>query len=570
MARRKINKPTAGMAGKKAVEREMSEIEVRKVRVGLGLKFTAPVSLAMSMLILFMGWRVYDSTAESMKSQLNHQGVFAALIAASPEIDSWEEGYNTVQDLRDRLAAIDAAAVLAGASLPNGEGTQPQALEELRQKEAQHDRAQKTFNKRRLAGLLGAQGALDVYVVDASGAMIANASGRSKLQIDPGRPFALSRSSESKFSSGFYGDEPARFFTHPVKNRKGQRVGAATVVFSERGLQGDLAALKTTIAMFCVTGVLLCAGIAYATSRVLTRPLDHLIKDIKTVAGGDLEHRTKTRSNDELGVLAQTFDQMTKNLAAAEVMRVDLADKEHQVNLAQEVQERLFPKTLPEVRGLTFDASNRLSGELSADLFDTMRLDDGKVGLLVMTASGRGVPAAIVLSMARAIFRTTAAAHAAPSDALKAVNAGLAPDLRRGMYVSALYAVFDPATGHGALASAGHRVPALQYVADSEGLRLIQADGIAIGLDKGPVFDRSLTESAFELEPGDRMVLATEGAFLLQDADGNELGQEAFMRVVLAGSKKGVGPAAILSALANRLHADPGDHDLTLVMATRS
>ena len=138
------------------------------------------------------------------------------------------------------------------------------------------------------------------------------------------------------------------------------------------------------------------------------------------------------------------------------------------------------------------------------------------------------------------------------------------------MYVSALYAILNPDTGESSLASAGHRVPALQFVAKSGGLKKHQADGIAIGLDKGPVFDRSLTETAFTLEPGDRLVLATEGAFLLQDADGNPLGETPFMRVVLAGCKKGAGVEAILSTLETKLGAQPGAHDITVVSATRN
>ena len=187
-----------------------------------------------------------------------------------------------------------------------------------------------------------------------------------------------------------------------------------------------------------------------------------------------------------------------------------------------------------------------------------------------MTASGRGVPAAIVLSMARSLFHAVGVLKGSPGDALRAINRILSQDLRRGMYVSALYAIVDPATGAGTLASAGHRVPALQFVSTSGGLRKLQADGIAIGLDKGPVFDRSLTETAFTLDPGDRLVLATEGAFLLQDASGEALGEDAFLRVVLACCKKGVGVAAILSTLENRLGAQPGDHEVTVVMASRS
>jgi serine phosphatase RsbU (regulator of sigma subunit) len=306
-----------------------------------------------------------------------------------------------------------------------------------------------------------------------------------------------------------------------------------------QGIRAELNALRGKIIIFCILGIVASALVAYFTSKIITRPLGELLLDIKTVASGDLDHQTRPRSQDEIGTLAVAFNQMTRNLAAAEVMRVDLADKERQVSLAHEVQERLFPRKLPSVPGLHIDAANRLAEDLSTDLFDALPLPGNRVGLLVMTASGKGVPAAIVLSMARSLFRAKAQEITSPSEALKAINTLLSPDLRRGMYVSALYAVIDQVSGDGHLASAGHRFPALHYIAESGGLRKIQADGIAIGLDKGPVFDRSLTETPFHLGAMDRLVLATEGASGLVGESGEPIEDQAFMRIVLAASKEG-------------------------------
>ncbi len=249
---------------------------------------------------------------------------------------------------------------------------------------------------------------------------------------------------------------------------------------------------------------------------------------------------------------------------------MSLAEKEHQVSIASEVQERLFPKQLPDSPGLVIDARNRLAGDLSSDLFDVVQLEDGRIGVLVMTSSGRGIPAVLVLSMARAIFRSRAVLAPSPIEALRTVNALLAPDLRRGLYVSALYALIDPATGAGSLASAGQRMPALHFVLASGGLRRIQTSGIAMGLDKGPVFDRSLSEAQFQLAPGDRLVVSTEGILHLTDNGGEALGEDQVLKLVLGACKKGASAEAILAAVAARLGPAPGDHDVTLVTATRS
>jgi len=564
----------------------MSDLGVtRRVRFGLATKFTVPLSLVLSCTIILMGFVVYDKSAESLRLQLTAQGVFAARIAAAPELDSWDKDYNTYRNLTRRVDRVAAEKALAGGGISHTQDptVTPEKLKEIEAAIKKHDELQEAYNVRRLERIIQtkSQGPgiyLDLWILNAAGEAKARASGggeslhyRVNETRTPGRAKA---SPETEIRSGFYAVtqdvDPARFFYHPIKDKDDRVVGKAVVIFSERRIREDLASLQNSIILFCVFGVLGTGVVAFATSKIFTRPLGHLLKDIRSVADGNLEHRTRVRSNDEIGSVASAFDNMTRNLAAAELMRVDLADKEHQVNLAQEVQERLFPETLPEVPGLSLDAKNRLAGDLSADFFDALRLEDGRVALIVMTASGRGVPAAIVLSMARSLFRGNGIREASPGAALSTINRLLSPDLRRGMYVSALYAIVDPSTGDGTLASAGHRVPALQFISQSGGLRKLQADGIAIGLDKGPVFDRSITETPFSLSEGDRLVLATEGAFLLEDSDGDALGEDAFMRVVLACCKKQVGVAGILSTLETKLGAQPGEHDVTVVLASRS
>lgn len=579
MARSKRSMARADTVPERTVDKEMSDLgHVRKVRFGLASKFTTPVALVLSGAIVIMGFVVYGKTSESLQHQLTAQGIFAARIAAAPEIDSWDEDYNTYQNLSDRIGRIAAELALeGGASESSNTELTPQRVKEIRAAIKAHDESQIKYNKRRLAQIIKTAGGpgiyLDLWILNKEGK--AKVTANSNFQFKRTMRITVPASPESEINTGTYstptgGTHPARFFFHPVKNKDGEGVGKAVVVFSESQIQADLDDLKGSIIIFCILGVVGTAAVAFGTAKIITRPLGHLMRDIKAVADGDLEHDTKVRSNDELGSLAHAFNGMTRNLAAAEKMRVDLADKEHQVSLAHEVQERLFPQTLPSPDGMTLDAHNRLAGDLSADYFDAVELADGRLAVIVMTASGRGVPAAIVLSMARSLFRSSGVHQDGPADALRAINRLLSPDLRRGMYVSALYAIINPASGEGLLASAGHRVPALHYVAESGGLKKLQADGIAIGLDKGPVFDRSLTETAFTLGSGDRLVLATEGASLLQDAEGNALGETAFMRVLLAGCKKNASVEAILSALETKLGAQPGDHDVTVVSAMRS
>jgi len=554
----------------------------RQVRFGLAVKFMVPVTAAVSLMIIAMGFAAYDSAAESMSSEIDNAGIFAAKLAAAPEIDSWAPSYNTTADLGRRLGDIAATVELDNGTFEMSDPMEGASTEVMARFQA-FDDTQRRANKRRLNGLIGdSAGALDMLIFRrASGGgkeLYAWASNRKKSDIrgsDVLEKYSVPSSKGTYIYVKWFAAEDgrlvkARIYEHPIINRKAKTVGWAHAVFSVEGLEAGLERLRGTIIAFCALAILVCAATCYASSKMIMRPLKTLLKDLRAVASGDLAHRTRTHSNDEIGLLAQTFDHMTQNLAAAEEMRVDLADKEHQLQIAQDVQERLFQSELPASGDLRLDAANRLAGDLSSDLFDALILENGQLGCLVMTASGRGFPAAIVLSMARSAFRAVAAGFSSPAAALKTLNGTLSPDLRKGMYVSAMYAIIDPHTGEGRLASAGHRVPGLHFVSSQQGGKKLTGDGIALGLDTGPVFEQSLTEVGFTLEPGDRLVLASEGSFLLLGKDGKPLGDQGFFRSIIRACKADASAKDMLTTVVKGLHAEPGDHDLTLVVAERS
>jgi serine phosphatase RsbU (regulator of sigma subunit) len=556
-----------------ALEREMSELRVvRKVRMSLATKFTMPVVVLMSLVILVFGLVVYSHMANALDRELDANGMLAATLAASPEIDSWEKNYNTIANLRNRLASIESELDLARGNLATGSehGASTEEAVVLKKLE-KFDDEQRIYNQKRLQGLRNEQGALDVLIMDKTTGLVASASGTqdARLALVWQAEKDKTKIASGTFNNGIGPPEVARAFTNPIINRKGQEVGAATVVFSERWLEGQLDQLRWWIIVFVVCGVVACASVGWLWAHVITRPLKDLLEDIEAVAEGDLGHRTPSKTSDEIGVLASTFDSMTRNLAAAELMRRDLVQKDHEVKIAHEIQERLFPETLPKRPGLLLEAHNRLAGSLSSDLFDVHELSDGRILVLVMTASGRGIPAAIVLSMARSLARAAVLRNPEPRDLLLELNRLLAPDLKRGFFVSVLCALVDPQTGHVVAASAGHRVPVIHYVAQRGGVAKVQPDGIALGLDRGPVFERSLVPVSLNMAEGDALVLATEGA--IKGADGAGTDETGFLRTVLSCAKQGTAGLAerIVAAVAEKSPDPAAAPDLTVVTAVR-
>src|SRR5262245_29656603 len=159
-----------------ALEREMSELRVvRKVRVSLATKFTLPVVALLSLVVILFGLVVYAHMANALDEELDSNGLLAASLGASPEIDSWDRSYNTVANLRNRLAAIESELELARGNL--AEGSEPSKSAEeaaIRKKLEKFDEEQRVYNQNRLNALLkNEKGALDVLIMAKAGGLVA-------------------------------------------------------------------------------------------------------------------------------------------------------------------------------------------------------------------------------------------------------------------------------------------------------------------------------------------------------------------------------------------------------------
>jgi len=273
------------------------------------------------------------------------------------------------------------------------------------------------------------------------------------------------------------------------------------------------------------------AGLSWAVGKRLMRPLVRLEEDMQIVAGGDLAHRTVAQRNDEIGALAHAFDAMTQSLAEAQQRERETAASRHQMTVAGEVASSLFPAHLPAIEGFDLAGHHEASGTLSGDYYDVLELPGGRVGLLVGSASGTGVPAAMVMAMARSFIAAVARDQADPGAILRQVNALLSGDLRRGMYVTVLLAVLDPGEASLSIANAGHP-PLLLARGGGASLAAVHSEGIALGFDKGPVFDHTLKVVRLQLAAGDRAVLYTPGISRVTGADGSQLGEPRFAGLV--------------------------------------
>ncbi|HZN63396.1 MAG TPA: PP2C family protein-serine/threonine phosphatase, partial [Planctomycetota bacterium] len=274
----------------------------------------------------------------------------------------------------------------------------------------------------------------------------------------------------------------------------------------------------------------------------------------------------------EIGQLAASFNRMTTALRAAQQQELAARAMEHELGIASEIQTNLVPKSILKVPGYDIGAYYRPSKEVGGDYYDFIEIDENRSGLIVADVSGKGVPGSLVMAMARAFIRMEAERSRNPStaDTLARANKMLARDMRKGMFVTAIYGILDRTNHQIRVSSAGHN-PMILWRSRSEEIVLINPKGIALGLDKGPVFDRSISEEIIQLEPGDRVVIYTDGTVEAMNAKREEFGDRPFQDLVrkLAKTESNQFLNLIVKALDEHQGNAPQHDDMTIVTFRR-
>jgi serine phosphatase RsbU (regulator of sigma subunit) len=319
------------------------------------------------------------------------------------------------------------------------------------------------------------------------------------------------------------------------------------------------------IAVFIAIGVVV--AVANWLAGNITRPLDMLIADMKVVARGKLDHETKARSNDEIGMLAGEFNRMTGNLKIAQAALVEQEKAEYELSIAREVQRQLLPAEAPTILGFDSAAFYQGAKAVSGDYFDFIPLGNGLWGFIIADVSGKGIPGSMVMAVTRTIVRLVANKHQnRAAETLKETNRLISKQIKRGMFVTAFYAILNENTSTVTYASAGHN-PMVIFRAATGAYELATGKGIALGFNEGPLFDKTIQEQTTVLGAGDSMLLYTDGFPEAMNAANQEFGEEKFYETVAQLGR--LDARAMLAKLVEAIAAHRGEaeqsDDLTII-----
>jgi serine phosphatase RsbU (regulator of sigma subunit)/predicted ester cyclase len=197
--------------------------------------------------------------------------------------------------------------------------------------------------------------------------------------------------------------------------------------------------------------------------------------------------------------------------------RIERERIEQELKVARSIQQASLPEKVPDLEGWQISPYYQPAREVGGDFYDFHLLSEGRLGLVVGDATGKGVPAALVMSSTRSMLRALARASNSPGEVLEQVNDLLVSDVPPNMFVTCFYAILDPKSATLSYANAGHDLPYLRHGDEAEELR---ARGMPLGLMSGMSYE----EGEASLRQEDDVLFYSDGLVEAHDPKGEMFG----------------------------------------------
>jgi sigma-B regulation protein RsbU (phosphoserine phosphatase) len=306
------------------------------------------------------------------------------------------------------------------------------------------------------------------------------------------------------------------------------------VVFPRDEMLADIVRLDRIVWSIGALGlVLLCAVIA-AVAGSLTRPLADLAKTIDHIAKGNLDSQIAAPGpKDEVGRLAENFIRMRGSLKKyiADLTAATAAKEriESELEIARGIQLGMVPKKFPAFPGRPeFDlhAVLRPAREVGGDLYDFFMLDERRLCLVIGDISGKGVPAALLMTTLKVLIKVMAAEIPSPEMIIERVNRAFCTDNEASMFATVFLGILDVETGVMEYTNAGHNPPML---IEEAGVTPVPfTDSPAVGLEE----DSRFHKGSIMMRKGDLIFLYTDGVTEAFNVENEQFTEERLQDVL--------------------------------------
>jgi sigma-B regulation protein RsbU (phosphoserine phosphatase) len=305
-----------------------------------------------------------------------------------------------------------------------------------------------------------------------------------------------------------------------------------------------------------VSGLVLALGslMAVVGAGTISRPIANLTAMTRRIAGGDFTQRIDIPARNEIGVLAASFNEMTRRLnESIESLKETTAAKERiesELKIAHEIQMSMVPKTFPpfpDRREFDVFATLVPAREVGGDFYDFFFIDDDRLLFAIGDVSGKGVPAALFMAVVKTLLRATAGTAADPGDILRRLNDDLSRDNESCMFVTLFCGILHVGTGEIDYSNGGHNLP---FHLHGRGLTpLDNPGGGALGVAENGVYP----SARLRLGPEESLFLYTDGLTEAMDVAGELFSDERLEQLLRR--TRAPGPRQLLGLVVEEVNA---------------
>lgn len=277
-------------------------------------------------------------------------------------------------------------------------------------------------------------------------------------------------------------------------------------------------------------------GIVAAYS--LTCPLRKLTRAARTLAKGDFSIKMEGRERrDEIGELSNAFSKMVGDLQRYIYELTETTKQkeraESELKLARDIQQNFIPKEFPPLKEIEFYGKCDPAREVGGDFIDYIQIDEYTYGFVIGDVSGKGVPAALFVSMCRTLFRILSARIKEPMEVLEHLNKKIIEfDPSGNLFITIFYGIYDLRTGKFSYSNAGHNMPFAKVANNphyADGLGMLSRMKTMVA---GMFEDIPLESAELILSPGDSIVFYTDGMTEALDMDEREFGEDRLRQLL--------------------------------------
>lgn len=292
----------------------------------------------------------------------------------------------------------------------------------------------------------------------------------------------------------------------------------------------------------------------------MTRPLQVMVEALDRLAGGDFSSRMEFATGDERDILARAFNEMVPQLE--DRLRIRKA-----LEVAQEVQQNLLPREIPLLSGFDISAAAIYCDETGGDYFDFFPCgkDCEYLGVAIGDVSGHGVPAALLMTTARALLRMRSSQPGSIAQVVNRVNRLLTADTYEcGRFMTLFYLNIDQKNRSLHWVRAGHE-PGILYDPATDTFEELLGPGIALGVDETWQYEENERKG---LVSGQIVLLGTDGIWETRRADGEMFGKQRLYGVIRqnAGNTAKSIEKAVLEAIGEFREESGQEDDITMVV----